>query len=198
MPAESRAVDGANALLTRLVADSEDGQFTGFMNKVADDLGFSPTRVSRGLRLLADARRVEVVQRGHGRSPTHLRVLDSTPVEENAATERRSLADRLLLHLGNLSDGGVVEYPLVDVARELDVGPPSVSRALGQLVDAGLARVERGTRNRPTRIELVADPEDDADEAMRLRREIAEHRRALDAARDRLAALGEQERNEND
>lgn len=194
MPAESSAVDGANALLAHLVAASEAGRFTGFMNRVATDLGFSATRVSRALQLLCDARSVEVLQRGHGRSPTRLRILDPTPIEDRDRSARRSLADRLLLHLRDLSDGGVVEYPLVDVARELDVGPPSVSRALGQLVDAGLARVDRGTRSRPTRIELVAAREDDSDEATRLRREIAEHRAALQAARERLAALGERPR----
>jgi hypothetical protein len=65
-----------------------------------------------------------------------------------------------------------------------------VSRALGQLVDEGLARVDVvGTRSRPTRIELAqranghGDREHLAEELAAARAEIASLRRQLRASR---------------
>jgi len=158
--------DAANLLLAQLVersragADDAGAAYEGFLNELGVELELSPTRVSRALKMLCDANRVEVVQRGHGRSPTRLRVLSTTPVSVPPARPTRpALADRLLEHLATLSSDGVVERPLVDVAKELDVGAPSVSRALGHLVEEGLARVDQvGTRGRPTRIALVPSP----------------------------------------
>lgn len=192
----------ANRLLAQLVARShaDDGSgaiYEGFLNELGVALELSPTRVSRALKVLCDADRVEVVQRGHGRSPTRLRIRSSIPLSAPPARPSRpALADRLLEHLATLSSDGVVERPLVDVAKELDVGAPSVSRALGHLVGEGLARVDQvGTRGRPTRIALAPPPgsvpEGGADgvappdeivalreENERLRREVARLRRA--------------------
>jgi DNA-binding MarR family transcriptional regulator len=198
--------DAANRLLARLVEHSHKDPddtgtiYEGFLNELGVELELSPTRVSRALKALCDANRVEVVQRGHGRSPTRLRVLSTAPLSIPLARPTRpALADRLLEHLATLSSDGVVERPLVDVAKELDVGAPSVSRALGHLVEEGLARVDQvGTRGRPTRIALVPSPAavleagTDADvapdeivalreENEQLRREVARLRRTLGA-----------------
>lgn len=180
-----RSIASANLLLERLIEAADDGAVVGFMHEIGADLGFSATRSSRALSTLVEAERVEIAQRGHGQHHTRIRIVDTSPLEpdEDGAA---ALADRLLHHLHALSDDGVVEQPLVDVARELDVGPPSVSRALGQLVDSGLARVDRvGTRSRPTRIELAPDDDDEAD----LLSEIARHEEALAQVRARLAAV---------
>lgn len=138
-----------------------------------------------------DGQRVEVLQRGHGHHPSRLRVTSTAPlIPAPAAAGRPALADRLLAHLSTRSSDGVVERPLVDVAKQLEVGAPSVSRALGRLVDDGLARVDRvGTRGHPTRIALVAplDVSDGEDEPglreqnRRLVAEVARLRRLLDA-----------------
>jgi predicted ArsR family transcriptional regulator len=109
-------------------------------------------------------------------------------VPDAAPPGRPALADRLLAHLSTLSSDGVVERPLVDVAKQLDVGAPSVSRALGRLVDDGLARIDRvGTRGRPTRIALVAPLDGNGGEEQRLREEnrrlvaeVAQLRKLLD------------------
>lgn len=181
------SVDSANALLASLADASDEGAFVGFMHEIGSELGFSPTRVSRALSILVEAGRVDVLQRGHGHHPSRIDVLDSAPVE-TADDAAAPLADRLLEHLHGLSDDGVVEQPLAEVARDLEVGPPSVSRALGKLVDAGRARVDRvGTRSHPTRIELALD----GDEAAVLG-EIARHEEALAQARARLSALREE------
>ncbi|MEZ5169956.1 MAG: hypothetical protein R3A49_04330 [Acidimicrobiia bacterium] len=178
------SLESANALLTCLTDAAEGGAFVGFMHEIGSELDFSPTRVSRALRILVDAGRVEVAQRGHGRHPTRIDIIDTTPVEP-ADDAVAPLAERLLEHLHGLSEGGVVEQPLVEVARDLDVGAPSVSRALGQLVDSGRARVDRvGTRSHPTRIELAPDDKETA-----LLGEIARLEEALAQARERLADL---------
>lgn len=180
-----RSIDSANALLDRLIEAADDGAVVGFMHEIGADLGYSATRSSRALSVLVEAGRVEIAQRGHGLHRTRIRIVDTSPLEP-AEDGTAPLADRLLHHLHGLSDDGVVEQPLVDVARELDVGPPSVSRALSQLVDSGLARVDRvGTRSRPTRIELAPDNSDEGD----ILREITRYEEALEQARARLAAL---------
>jgi DNA-binding transcriptional ArsR family regulator len=116
-----------------------------------------------------------------------LRIRARTPLADRPTRlTRPALADRLLEHLGALSTEGVVERPLVEVAKALDVGAPSVSRALGRLVEEGLARVDQvGTRSRPTRIALVPSPDDDAleqlrEENERLVAEVARLRALLD------------------
>lgn len=186
--------DPANRLLAAIVANARRGRYEGFLSQLGAEHGLSPTRVSRALKVLCEHQRVAVLQRGHGRSPTQLQVLSREPVPEpRARTARPALADRLLAHLAALSSDGVVERPLVDVAKELEVGPPSVSRALGQLVEEGRARVDRvGTRGRPTRIALV-EPDQDGTGRSRGRRsrsarELREEVEALRAENERLAA----------
>jgi DNA-binding transcriptional ArsR family regulator len=129
----------------------------------------SPTRVSRALRTLRDARRVDIERRGHGTRPTRVRIRSRSPLAAPAPSGPAvAFADRLLEHLHELSDGGIVERPLVEVARELDVGAPSVSRALGRLVEEGHARVDQvGTRGRPTRIALTTADERSERDALR-------------------------------
>ncbi len=154
----SSVPESANALLTLLARRSRGGVYEGFLSRLGAELDLSPTRVSRAVRALEAAGRVEVLQRGHGRHPSRLRVVRVAPLtgDPGARPARPALADRLLEHLGTLSSGGFVERPLVEVAKELDVGAPSVSRALGRLVEEGRARVDQvGTRSRPTRIALV-------------------------------------------
>jgi DNA-binding MarR family transcriptional regulator len=182
---------GATALLALLDRRARDGEFEGFLNALGNELGHSPSWVSRNLRSLVAAGRIEIVSRGHGRNPSRVRVMSAQPLaDESARPARSALADRLLTHLHTLSDDGVVERPLVEVARQLRVGAPSVSRALGQLVDEGLARVDVvGTRSRPTRIELAqranghGDREHLAEELAAARAEIASLRRQLRASR---------------
>jgi len=199
-PAVAPHAGAANRLLAQLVersrADRDSGAspvYEGFLNELGSELDLSPTRVSRALKVLCAADRIEVLRRGHGRSPTRLRVLSSAPVSAPPARPSRpALADRLLEHLATLSSDGVVERPLVDVAKELEVGAPSVSRALGHLVEEGLARVDQvGTRGRPTRIALGPSPSTEAagdevaalrEENERLRREVARLERALGQA----------------
>lgn len=177
------ASDAANALLALLAKRAKRAVYEGFLSELGAELGISPTRVSRAVRALRDAQRIEVLQRGHGRHPSRLRVMSTLPlVPERAASYRPALADRLLEHLSSLSNDGYVERPLVDVAKQLDVGAPSVSRALGRLVDDGLARVDRvGTRGRPTRIALVAPLHGTDDEMRQLRDE--NHRLSAEVAR---------------
>lgn len=193
-PDEAPAIggaDNANALLRLLVQRSRGNRYEGLLHELGDDLGMSATRVSRALRVLENASRVEIVQRGRGHQPSVLRIRARTPLADGPPRlTRPALADRLLEHLGALSTGGVVERPLVDVARALDVGAPSVSRALGRLVEEGLARVDQvGTRNRPTRIALVPTPDDALDrlreENERLVAEVARLRALLDAPASR-------------
>ncbi len=186
--------NSASAVLELIVHHAHEGTYEGFLHQLGAELGLSPTQVSRAVRALRDADRIEVLQRGHGAHPSRLRVLSPEPLSsERERAVRPALADRLLVHLNDLSSGGVVEHPLVEVARELDVGAPSVSRALGRLVDAGLARVDRvGTRGRPTRIALVEAGDDHGDdhgsddlaqlraENDRLLREVARLRERLD------------------
>ncbi len=184
------ASDTANALLALLTKRATRGLYEGFLSQIGAELGISSTRVSRALRVLRDAQRVEVLQRGHGRHPSRLKVVSSVPLApERAASHRPALADRLLEHLSSLSNDGYVERPLVDVAKQLDVGAPSVSRALGRLVDDGLARVDRvGTRGRPTRIALVAPLDGTGDDEIQQLRD-ENHRLAAEVARLR-ALLG--------
>jgi DNA-binding MarR family transcriptional regulator len=150
-------VAGANALLALLVRHARQGHYEGFLSELGGELGYSPSWVSRAIGTLVDAGRVEIEVRGHGQNPSRVRIVSTEPLDDAGERPGRSaLADRLLAHLDTLSDDGVVERPLVEVARQLRVGAPSVSRALGQLVDEGLARVDVvGTRSRPTRIELA-------------------------------------------
>jgi DNA-binding MarR family transcriptional regulator len=190
----------ANQLLGLLAARAgRKGVVEGFLHEVAAELGTSPSQLSRTLNTLRTRGRIELVRRGHGHNPTQLRVLDARPLAP-PAPRKATLPDRLLDHLARLASNGVVEQPLVDVARELGVRPPSISRALGRLVDDGLARVEQvGTRNRPTRIELHPDTDTDDPNAIRdvigLRdrsgRESGTARLARDVAglREEVAAL---------
>ncbi len=183
--------NSASAVLELIVHHAHEGIYEGFFHQLGADLGLSPTQVSRAVRALRDAERIEVLRRGHGAHPSRLRVLSREPLStERERAVRPALADRLLVHLNDLSRGGVVEHPLVEVARELDVGAPSVSRALGRLVDAGLARVDRvGTRGRPTRIALVeaADAHGDGgDELVQLRAENDRLLREVVRLRERL------------
>ena len=187
--------DPANRLLAAIVEHATAGRYEGFLSQLGAEHGLSPTRVSRALKVLCEQQRVAVLQRGHGRSPTQLQVLSSEPVTEpRARTTRPALADRLLAHLAALSSDGVVERPLVDVAKELAVGPPSVSRALGQLVEEGRARVDRvGTRGRPTRIALVEPDQQHAGSrrggrSARSTRELRAEVARLRAENERLAA----------
>jgi len=180
---------GANALLELIAREARRGRYEGFLNELGDELDHSPSWISRAIRTLADAGRVEVERRGHGQIPSRVRVVSADPLDDPIAQPARSaLADRLLSHLHTLSDDGVVERPLVEVARQLRVGAPSVSRALGQLIDEGLARVEVvGTRSRPTRIELAnADSNGERD---RLEVELRDARAELAALRAELRQL---------
>jgi DNA-binding transcriptional ArsR family regulator len=151
------ALASANSLLAGLVRRSQRDVFEGFLHELGAELEMSPTRVSRALRTLRDAGRVDIERRGHGTRPTRARIRSRSPLPDSASRGPAvAFADRLLEHLHTLSDGGIVERPLVEVARELDVGAPSVSRALGRLVEEGHARVDQvGTRARPTRIALT-------------------------------------------
>lgn len=155
------ALASANALLSGLAVRADGGVFEGFLHEVGADLGMSPTRVSRALRILCEARRIDIERRGHGTRPTRVRIRSRTELDATGASGSGvALADRLLEHLHGLSDGGIVERPLVEVARALEVGAPSVSRALGRLIEDGHARVDRvGTRARPTRIALASADE---------------------------------------
>jgi predicted ArsR family transcriptional regulator len=118
-------------------------------------------------------------------------VLSSAPLaSDGTRSGRPALADRLLQHLNGLSNDGMVEQPLVDVARDLDVGAPSVSRALGHLVDEGLARVDQvGTRGRPTRIALV-EAGGKSDDLARLRSENQRLAQEVARLRERLRDSG--------
>jgi len=182
------ACNTANALLALFAKRARREVYEGFLSQLGAELGISPTRVSRAVRVLRDAQRIEVLQRGHGRHPSRLRVVSTLPLRlDRTASNLPALADRLLEHLSSLSDDGFVERPLVDVAKQLDVGPPSVSRALGRLVDDGLARVDRvGTRGRPTRIALVPSLDGTAEDEMQ---QLRDENRRLAAEMARLRTL---------
>lgn len=182
---------GANALLALLARRACGDEYEGFLNELGGELGYSPSWVSRALKTLARAGRIEVESRGHGQHPSRVRVVSTEPLaDESARPARSALADRLLTHLHTLSNDGVVERPLVEVARQLRVGAPSVSRALGQLVDEGLARVDVvGTRSRPTRIELADGANGHGDRA-RLEAELREAQAQIAALRGELRATG--------
>jgi DNA-binding MarR family transcriptional regulator len=180
---------GANALLALLARRARGGEYEGFLTDLGDELGHSPSWVSRALQRLVADDRVEIVSRGHGQHPSRVRVVSTEPLSSASPRPARSaLADRLLTHLHALSDDGVVERPLVEVARQLQVGAPSVSRALGQLVDEGLARVDVvGTRSRPTRIELAQGTNGHGDR-VHLEEELAAARAEIAALRRQLRA----------
>jgi DNA-binding MarR family transcriptional regulator len=182
---------GATALLALLDRRARDDEFEGFLHALGDELGHSPSWVSRNLRTLVAAGRIEIVSRGHGRHPSRVRVVSAQPLaDESARPTRSALADRLLTHLHTLSDDGIVERPLVEVARQLRVGAPSVSRALGQLVDEGLARVDVvGTRSRPTRIELAQKTNGHGDR-LQLEEELTTARAEIASLRRQLRASG--------
>ena len=181
---------GANELLALLAGQARRGVYEGFLNDLGEELGHSPSWVSRAIRTLANEGRVDVERRGHGQTASRVRVLSTTPLDDAVTRPSRSaLADRLLTHLHTLSDDGVVERPLVEVARQLQVGAPSVSRALGQLVDEGLARVDVvGTRSRPTRIEL-ASGNNGTGERDRLEAELRDARAEIAALRAELRGV---------
>jgi DNA-binding MarR family transcriptional regulator len=194
------ATSAANDLLAELARRAgRSRRYEGYLNEVGRSLRLSPAQVSRAMRVLCAQDRVEVLRRGRGQHPTLVEIHDRQPVYGPTRAGPAPLTDRLLAHLQRLSDGGVVEQHLVDVARDLGVGAPSVSRALGKLSEAGLARVDRaGTRNRPTRIELYDGHADPPTKLLgRLRRleassssqEVARLRRQLAAARAEIADL---------
>jgi DNA-binding MarR family transcriptional regulator len=180
---------GANELLALLARRARDREYEGFLSELGDELGHSPSWVSRALKRLVAADRVEIMSRGHGEHPSRVRVVSTEPLTPASSRPARSaLADRLLAHLHALSDDGVVERPLVEVARQLQVGAPSVSRALGRLVDEGLARVDVvGTRSRPTRIELARGTNGHGDRA-RLEAELRAAQAEIAALRAELRA----------
>lgn len=109
----------ANRLLNRLAEASPDSKFEGKLREIASDAGLNSVRTAETVRLLEEAGRIEVLQRGRRGRDTIIEVRSTEPIGlRDAEAMLQTRQGRRPAKLGYDDIGRSVVERLLELARD--------------------------------------------------------------------------------